>query len=963
MELREQEELLLSIRNEGGDVLAADETEDDVHIVVTHHWKPELPTTYQHATFVTPAYIHDRLNSQSLLQPNATLDHQPLPEQSTHLPSFATYLFALTGFNRHEQDQLKRLLTFLGAKGVTDGMHGRNTHLLCKEGCAAGKKWELAWSGGWKGKVVRLQWLVECVRQGKELPLTDELAWKKVDESEESRPDHRGPAAVSELEQAGTDERQHNAGKRASVNGTHAAASASPPIDVDMHDAAQQPELQNGRQADEEDVDKTEQDSTAEHMDVDMHNTTPAPRNAPNPTHDTAEEQADILGPLPPPSPSSINSSPFPTRYGRQHGQRTNRIYTPPKTPNSVTTSPADDNKGSGDKRARRRRLAVEDKGGAQHEHDAVDPFGFQGADDVKEDRRNDEKAKDKPAVTASVKDKAETSMKKRQQVDEEKSDEEAKQSRNGHTTKADGVQALSDSKKASAVPQVAINGKRGGMKQLEDELEHLDEAVGDKQEEREATRHNESGGAERDDTSSKSKGVHSRLPGRKRLNTERRDADDEEAEYVPPAAEASEAEATEAAHQPPASDKKQPSRATKAQKAVPAEQDKGAEKEAPQSTSTRKGRARSKRSGSSASETSDEQAEAKDGKMQPSESKRNTHPPSSDRKSARAQRKEQLKAQDVASPVKARPGLRTAPQRDSDSNAHDSNQPARTTRKRSAAQADDAISVDSGDSTHSAAKRAKATATTAVAEDESNKYRFAISSYRSWSADKAATLREMIEQLGAEYIDEADDYSLCSAVVVKDRTQLKRTEKVLAAIVAGLPILPRSYIEDSSQRGKFLSLAGYRLTLKDAVDETGKVLMKAAERWQKRRPFDGRVMWIADSKQEKMLTNILGMGGGTTESRDLSECTDCLVDADEPGVEAVLKRMWNAGVPVYRSAMVVEYICYGDQREWNMDDFKLTKDNWQAPGWSNPWKGETTGSQSTHGTESGETDGRKRRR
>ena len=56
-------------------------------------------------------------------------------------------------------------------------------------------------------------------------------------------------------------------------------------------------------------------------------------------THDTAEEQTDILAPLPPPSPSSTNSSPFPTRYGRQHGQRThNRIYTPPKTPNSATT-------------------------------------------------------------------------------------------------------------------------------------------------------------------------------------------------------------------------------------------------------------------------------------------------------------------------------------------------------------------------------------------------------------------------------------------------------------------------------------------------------------------------------------------------------------------------------------------------------------------------------------------------
>ena len=228
LEQKEQEELLLSIRKEGGDVLAADETEDDAHVVIAKHWTADLPTKYPHtATFVTPAYINDRLTNPATpptqQPPTATLDHQPLPEHCTPLPSFQAYTFALTGFNRTEQEQLKRLLHFLGAKGVTDGMHvGRNSHLVCKEGCAAGRKWDLAWSGSWKGRVVRLQWLVECVRQGKEVPYGDELVWKKEDGDGQRQDNQERAEMAAEVQHTKAGKREVDSDKRAAVTSSHA---------------------------------------------------------------------------------------------------------------------------------------------------------------------------------------------------------------------------------------------------------------------------------------------------------------------------------------------------------------------------------------------------------------------------------------------------------------------------------------------------------------------------------------------------------------------------------------------------------------------------------------------------------------------------------------------------------------------------------------------------------------------
>ena len=962
---RQKEELLLSIRSEGGDVLAEDETEEDAHYVVANFWTDDLPVRYEHATFVKPDYISDCITHHTLQPPNVALDYVPLPKDWPPLPSFASHTFALTGFNRLEQEQLKRLIYTLGAKpgSVTDGMSPRNTHLVCKEGCAAGAKWELAWSDKWTGKVVRLQWLVECVRQGVEVPLISALAWRQEDGKQE-RQDEWKKAAQSDMEVDGGGERAENGGgKRAVVDDNPAPAGAETPSrygpiighDADMLQRAAARKAAVDEADEEEDVDKTEQDSTAEHMDVDAQNhnhdinsSSAAHKAQPAATHDTAEEQTDILGPLLPPSPDSTSSSPFPSRYGRQNGQRTNRIYTPPKTPNSAS-APAADEKSSGDKRTRRRRLAVEDKAAAVEPAAAEDdPFGFEGSG--AKGKRGGKEEETETATTAASRESGQTKV-LRASEEAKSAQKDKRQVKNGQRTEAGDV-AMADSQATEMDERAAVNRKRAARthKQVEEELARLTPTGGKQQEEKEGA-----GGEE-------ASAPRSRMPGRKRLGTVQRAAEEEEeeAEYVPPASGGTAEEVKEETSR---------KRGVKDEVKEPAVVEEVVEERKQEPTSSRKGRAKRKPSPASSPESKEE---AKDGEGKEAErsftSTTDSSPSSSSgRKSARAQRKEQLKAQDAASPAKPRSTRHAAAQPIGTAAApHSEAQPVRASRKRGAAAPDGSTSSDSASSSVKRVK-AKASRATVSGEDDTFKYRFAIAraSTKSSSAD---SLRDMIERLGAECIDEAEDYSLCSAVVVKDHTALKRTEKVLAAIVAGLPILPRSYIEDSSARGQFLSLSGYRLKLKDAVDDVGKLLMRAAERWQrKKRPFNDWCCWIADSRQEKMLTNVLTMGGGLTEREDVSECTDCLVDVEQEGVEAVLKRMWNAGVAVYRSALVVEYICRSDERDWDIDEFRVTKDNWRAP-WSNPWKIDKpeaagAGSQSTHGTEGAETEGRRKRR
>ena len=95
-------------------------------------------------------------------------------------------------------------------------------------------------------EVVRLQWLVECVRQGKEVPLTDELVWQGGGwQCCHGRTVERSMQAVAtDMEQDESHSRQDvSAGNRGTVTGAHFATRVQAPTlcHVEMREEVQQP--------------------------------------------------------------------------------------------------------------------------------------------------------------------------------------------------------------------------------------------------------------------------------------------------------------------------------------------------------------------------------------------------------------------------------------------------------------------------------------------------------------------------------------------------------------------------------------------------------------------------------------------------------------------------------------------------------------------------------------------------
>ena len=189
---------------------------------------------------------------------------------------------------------------------------------------------------------------------------------------------------------------------------------------------------------------------------------------------------------------------------------------------------------------------------------------------------------------------------------------------------------------------------------------------------------------------------------------------------------------------------------------------------------------------------------------------------------------------------------------------------------------------------------------------------------------------------------DTASDYSLCSAVITAELS-VRRTEKVLIALVAGLPILPREYIEQSFARHAFLSPSTWRIKRgQEGVEgDLADVLLRAGDRWRVKRPFKGWRVAIKDTSRARMLLNVLRMGEGEDVGADDDEVTMALVgdgEASKGDTLAWLKRLWAQGVSVYRSDFLLDYVCYSERRDWDAGEYQVTKDTWQQP-FVNPMK------------------------
>ena len=166
-----EQELLLSIRKAGGDVIAEDEDEA-ADIVVTAVWEQQLQARHPRAELVRPEYIKECLAASLLLSPAASITFSPLPDPVLAIPAFSAFTLSCTGFQADEKRLLSLLIEALGST-ATEGLNGDNSHLIVKDGCAEGRKWERLWlrvKGGrsWSDTVkpVRYQWLPQLRERG-----------------------------------------------------------------------------------------------------------------------------------------------------------------------------------------------------------------------------------------------------------------------------------------------------------------------------------------------------------------------------------------------------------------------------------------------------------------------------------------------------------------------------------------------------------------------------------------------------------------------------------------------------------------------------------------------------------------------------------------------------------------------------------------------------------------------------
>ena len=202
----DEQRLLAALRTNGGDLKGDDDDAADVDFLITPTWAPGLTAPYPKAALVTPKYVNDCLGHQALLSPTLTFTHQPLPAPVPSIPGFAPLVVTVTGFNEDKEERwlLAQCLGALGAER-TEGLNARNSHCICKEGMTEGRKWDYAFGGRWKGKMVRLGWVVECARQGR---LLDEAPWlwTKEDGNSEREMDVAGTEEQTEEPEQSADE-------------------------------------------------------------------------------------------------------------------------------------------------------------------------------------------------------------------------------------------------------------------------------------------------------------------------------------------------------------------------------------------------------------------------------------------------------------------------------------------------------------------------------------------------------------------------------------------------------------------------------------------------------------------------------------------------------------------------------------------------------------------------------------
>ena len=942
-----EQELLLSLRRAGGDVIAEDE-EETADVIVTPVWDATLAARHPRAEVVSPAFVHDCLAASVLLSPAASITFSPLPDPVVAIPAFSAFIMSCTGFQAEEKQLLALLIPALGAQ-LTAGLNGSNTHLIVKDGCAEGDKWDRVWEkmkGGrsWSDRVksVSYTWLLRCAREGRHL---QEDVWllKKEDGEKEKAKAREKPALPEEEQRRG---RQHAepAGRAASLQ-TQAVTVAAAPAEEEeetqqqqmMEDEDAQPAATEERPAtpaaaqlsaihsskaekkheavprkragrrrarvseeadeDEEQVEESKHEKAAkpavrkkagrsandvQQLNGGLAETTDAEstrkqekraaaaaerkeesgaeevkeqavqsaarvgeRKAERVREEAKEQRDDeqMLLPAETSSPADPFSLP---RYGRQHGTvtRVNRIFTPPKAPAAGSRTSAAAESGRAEQlQPVKRRLPMLEEG-------RDDPFGFpeERAEEekkggVEEEEEQDGKAEKKEAEATGKgrekqeKDRDAAKGKAAAAAAEQKTAAEADDARARRPATMPAADRLRPAVPAKGKPVAAVAAKPHTESKTDAPME-VEDGVEAEEAEQEAEakdqREQEQGLSAKAEAKLARGDKRAPVASAKRL-FKRAAKDDTEAEEEKaqaaksPATELKQEETVTGSHSG-----QKPARAAKAVDAVA------------KTSATKRGRKSTAETESEAVRPAAAAAAAALAPVAPAAA------PADQLRSARAQRKQALREREK--------------EREEETPLKPKQRPA--AKRKAAADSDDEEDTGDDESGRSAGKKLKSDADgSASSSSMQNLFCFALSGFGRGErgVDKYSAMIRSLQ--GAVLPDVCVDYSLCSALITYGEQPLKRTEKTLVAVVAGLPIVSRRYVEDSARHGYWQSVGRYRLKSGAPGVEAGSMgdaLLRAGERWRVRRPFrDWSVhLHLTDPNVDRMLRNVLSMGG-----------------------------------------------------------------------------------------------------
>ncbi|XP_057974926.1 uncharacterized protein LOC131162454 isoform X2 [Malania oleifera] len=150
--------------NQGGGLLVNDLVVQNVHFTVECHGA--TPKFADVSTNVSSHWIRSCLEDGCLLDVGSHILYSPLPCQIP-LRGFESLRFCVSQYEEKERLLLRNLCFVLGAKFV-EKLTRKVTHLLCK--FTSGPKYEAACK--WGIKSVTTEWIYECVKQNKIVPLS-----------------------------------------------------------------------------------------------------------------------------------------------------------------------------------------------------------------------------------------------------------------------------------------------------------------------------------------------------------------------------------------------------------------------------------------------------------------------------------------------------------------------------------------------------------------------------------------------------------------------------------------------------------------------------------------------------------------------------------------------------------------------------------------------------------------------